>query len=107
MAARVRWTGTTTQRGYGHGHQSERERRLAAYRPGDPCAHCGEPMTWWPLAVARRYIDLPHTSDRGGYLPGLAHRYCNRRDGAVRGNRMRARSPARTVPLPLRTSRRW
>ena len=64
-------------------------------------------MTWWPLAVARRYIDLPHADDRSGYLPGLAHRYCNRRDGAVRGNRMRARSPVRTVPLPLRTSRRW
>ena len=64
-------------------------------------------MTWWPLKVARRYIDLPHNASRTGYLPGLAHRYCNRKDGAVRGNRMRARSPARTVPLPLRTSRRW
>jgi hypothetical protein len=81
VAARVRWTGTTAQRGYGTPHQTERERRLRQYRPGDPCAHCGQPITWWPLTVARQYIDLPHTADRNGYLPGLAHRYCNRRDG--------------------------
>ena len=73
--------GTTTQRGYGTAHQAERTRRLRQYRPGDLCAHCGQPITWWPLKVARRYIDLPHTADRSGYLPGLAHRSCNRRDG--------------------------
>jgi hypothetical protein len=110
MAARVRWTGSTTSRGYGHVHQSERERRLARYRPGDPCAHCGQPITWWPLTVARRYIDLPHTSDRGGYLPGLAHRYCNRRDGQARTtailNARRGRV-MRVGAAPLRTSRRW
>jgi hypothetical protein len=38
-------------------------------------------MTYWPLATARRYLDLPHNDDRTGYLPGLAHRTCNRRDG--------------------------
>lgn len=86
--ARKRWTGTTTQRGYGHDHQAERERRLAAYKPGDPCAHCGQPMAYSP-PMARQYIDLPHTDDRGGYLPGLAHRHCNRADGARRGNRLR------------------
>jgi len=89
-----RWArnGTTAQRGYGAGHQAERQRRLARYRPGDPCAHCGQPITWWPLATARKYVDLPHNADRTGYLPGLAHRSCNRADGAIRGNR--ARSPA-------------
>ena len=90
MAARTRqdwqrWArkGTTTQRGYGRPHQTLRERRLKQYKPGDPCAHCGYPITWpLPLtAAARRHIDLPHTADRNGYLPGLAHRYCNRRDG--------------------------
>ena len=101
MTARVRWTGTTQQRGYGHGHRSERERRLAAYKQGDPCAHCGAPITWWPVSVARRYLDLPHNADRSGYLPGLAHRYCNRKDGAVRGNKQRGR--VRT----WRTSRQW
>ncbi|HEY3652372.1 MAG TPA: hypothetical protein VGL33_30690 [Streptosporangiaceae bacterium] len=107
MAARVRWTGTTAQRGYGRPHQVLREQRLAAYRPGDLCAHGGEPLPYWPLSVARRYLDLPHTADRGSYLPGLSCRRHNRADGAVRGNKMRARSPVRTIPLPLRTSRRW
>lgn len=81
MAARVRWHGSTTQRGYGRPHQAERERRLQRYRPGDLCPHCGQPMTWWPLKTARRYIDLPHAPGKTGYLPGLAHRYCNRKDG--------------------------
>lgn len=78
-----RWArrGTTAQRGYGHGHQAERERRLLAYRPGDPCAHCGQPMNWWPVDTARRFLDLPHAPGKTGYLPGLAHRSCNRRDG--------------------------
>lgn len=78
-----RWArkGTTTARGYGHQHQAERERRLNQYRPGDICAHCGQSITWWPLSITRRYVDLPHNADRTGYLPGLAHRYCNRRDG--------------------------
>jgi hypothetical protein len=31
--------------------------------------------------VAKRYIDLPHAPGKTGYLPGLAHRYCNRKDG--------------------------
>jgi hypothetical protein len=99
--ARKRWTGTTAQRGYGQQHRAERERRLALYRPGDLCAHGGEPLTWWPLAVARRFLDLPHTADRSGYLPGLACRRHNRADGAVRGNRMRG-----TI-RQWRTSRQW
>jgi hypothetical protein len=91
MAARVRWRGTTAQRGYDHRHQALREQRLSTYRPGDRCAHGGEQMWWWPLAVARRYLDLPHTADRTGYLPGLSCRRHNRADGAIRGNRQRGR----------------
>lgn len=37
-------------------------------------------------------LDLPHNDDRTGYLPGLAHRGCNRRDGQRKTtviNRMR------------------
>ena len=82
--------GTTAARGYGNVHQAERERRLKQYRPGDRCAHGGEQMWWWPLTVARRYLDLPHTADRTGYLPGLSCRKHNRADGAMRGNRMRS-----------------
>jgi hypothetical protein len=97
----ARWKGTTTERGYGNTHQRLREQRLAAYRPGDLCAHGGEPLTYWPLAVARRYLDLPHTADRAGYLPGLSCRRHNRGEGATRGNRQRG------VASRWRTSRVW
>lgn len=99
--ARVRWQGTTEQRGYGHQHRAERARRLAAYRPGDTCAHGGEPMPY-PRPVLVRdqhgtrlvspYLDLPHNQDRTGYLPGLSCRRHNRSEGATRGNRMRGRA---------------
>jgi hypothetical protein len=89
MAARVRWTGTTTQRGYGSPHQSERQRRLQRYRPGDRCAHGGEQMWWWPLSVARRKLHLPHNATRTGYLPGLSCAKHNLSEAASRGNRMR------------------
>lgn len=98
-----RWArrGTTTQRGYGSQHQAERERRLQRYRPGDICPHCGQRMHYWPLDIARRYLDLPHNADRTGYLPGLAHRHCNRADGARTGNRMRGQARQWTA------ARRW
>jgi hypothetical protein len=104
MAARVRWTGTTTQRGYGHAHQAEQKRRLALWRPGDPCARCGQPM-WqrWQYVKGRRVsaIHLGHTPDRSAYT-GLEHAYCNLSEGAARGNRARGRT-VRT----WRTSRQW
>lgn len=89
----ARWQGKTTERGYGSRHQSERNHRLDAWKPGDLCAHCGQPM-WWKWATlpnGRRIsmLDLPHNDDRTGYLSGLAHRGCNRSDGARRGNRKR------------------
>lgn len=96
-----RWQGKTSDRGYGRPHQAERERRLLAYRPGDICAHGGEPMLWWPLTYARRFLDLPHTADRTGYLPGLACRRHNRADGAIRGNQMRGQISA------WRKARQW
>lgn len=99
-----RTRGTTTERGYGTEHQRERERRLAAYQPGDICAHGGEPLMYWPLSTARRYLDLPHTDDRTGYLPGLACRKHNRADGAIRGNRSPRR---RTRSQQWAASRQW
>lgn len=77
----ARWRGTTAERGYGNDHQRERERRLAAYRPGDPCAMGGEPL-WQPP----KELDVPHDHANGGYLPGLACRPHNRGEGASRGN---------------------
>ena len=54
--------------------------------------------------MTTRYIP-PHTpwdvahDDSGLVILGAAHRRCNRRDGAVRGNKMRARKSV--------TVRRW
>ena len=103
MTARVRWTGTTTARGYGAAHQAERERRLKQYKPGDPCAHCHQAMTYWPLSVARQYMDLPHNASRTGYLNGLAHRKCNRADGQRTATAIRYGKTTTT----WRTSRQW
>jgi hypothetical protein len=108
MAARVRWRGTTAQRGpstaargYGRPHQAERERRLSAYRPGDRCAHGGERMWWWPLDIARRYLHLAHDHASGGYLPGLS---CARHNIADRNLRRQGRVlPAQAWPA----SRQW
>jgi hypothetical protein len=92
---------SSAARGYDHRHRAERERRLAVYRPGDICAHGGEALMWWPLTVARRFLDLPHNGDRSGYLPGLSCRRHNRGEGASRGNRMRGQA------RQWATSRRW
>ena len=85
-----RWAGrgSTAERGYGHKHQAERKRRLATWRPGDPCVRCGRPMLGPPSM-----IDLGHTADRTAYT-GLEHRHCNRGEGARRGNRQRGRARA-------------
>ena len=103
----ARWQGTTTERGYGHPHQAERQRRLALYKPGDICAHGGEVMRYPPpRTVTDRYgtrlvsphLDLPHTADRSGYLPGLSCRKHNRADGAIRKNRRGRRNLALAKP---------
>jgi len=83
-----RQRGSSTARGYGSQHQKLRRQRLAQWRPGDPCAHCGTPMMyrWLLMPDGRRVsaLDLPHNDQRTGYLPGLAHRACNRRDGQAK-----------------------
>jgi hypothetical protein len=91
----------TAARGYGSQHKAERERRLKLYRPGDVCAHGGEQMWWWPLAIARQFIDLPHTTDRTGYLPGLACRRCNR------GEPNRRRRRVTSTATPWQQARLW
>lgn len=70
-AARRQARPSTTRRGYGASHQRLRARLIAQWTPGDPCAHCGQPMN------DQNRIDLAHTADRTGYR-GLAHDACNR-----------------------------
>ena len=62
---------SSTSRGYGASHRATRARLLAAFEPGQPCAHCGRPM------MTKQGLDLAHTDDRTGYR-GLAHAECNR-----------------------------
>src|SRR6266487_7141255 len=83
---------STNARGYGTPHRKLRDRLLAAWQPGDPCARCGQPMLYrWTLDQHGRKvsaIDLGHTADRAGYV-GLEHRACNRGAGARVTNRLR------------------
>ena len=117
--------GSTTARDYGGPHQAEQKRRLARWKPGDPCARCGQPM-WqrWEYVGGRRVsaMHLGHTADRTAYT-GLEHAHCNLSEGATRGNRMRGQrraavkaatasgTPSVTtpaaIPAPLHTSRQW
>jgi hypothetical protein len=88
-------------RGYGRDHKRERalwEKRIAA--GGVTCARpdCGRPI------VPGMLWDLDHTDDRSGYL-GPSHRHCNRKAGAVKGNRQRRqRRGATGSPLAARSS---
>jgi hypothetical protein len=72
---------------YAGEHVQARKLAVAAYRPGDPCAIGGEPLT-----VPAALLDLAHDHVNGGYL-GLACRAHNRSEGAARGNRLRGPLP--------------
>lgn len=90
----------STARGYGSQHQKLRRQLLARWRPGDPCARCGQPMLyrWLVYPDGRRVsaIDLGHTDDRRGWT-GLEHMRCNRRAGqAVTTAILRARGTTLT-----------
>jgi hypothetical protein len=88
----ARTQASPTERGYGPAHRQLRDRLLAAWQPGDPCARCGKPMRYrWMLDQRGRKvsaIDLGHTTDRTAYV-GLEHRACNRGAGARVTNRIR------------------
>ena len=79
-----RYQGSTTARGYGSQHQALRNRLLAQWKPGDPCARCGMPMwhRWRVTAEGKRVtaLHLDHNDARTGYR-GLSHDTCNLRDG--------------------------
>jgi len=92
-------SGKITAAGLGWAHRKRRALALAAMRDGDPCWRCGRPM------YARQALDLDHVRPRAfGGADGpalLAHASCNRRAGAIQGNRMRRtrfRRRRRTLP---------
>ncbi len=79
-------------RRYGPEHEKLRA-ELAPVSVGTPCSRCGRPM------LDPDDMDLDHRDDGAGYR-GMAHRSCNRRAGAIRGNKARARAYREAKGLP-------
>lgn len=87
---RARGARTTTEAGYGHAHQAERE----AWRPEVEAGHvtcwrCHTPIH--PLAL----WDLGHDDHDRSITRGPEHRACNRAAAARAKNTMRHRPPRR------------
>lgn len=92
--------GTTTQRGYDGQHQKLRAQLIRELnRLGSmPCPRCRLPIYAW------MQVDLGHTEDRTGYT-GLEHVSCNRKAGAIRGNKLRGLR--RRIVRAATQSREW
>ena len=90
---------------YDAAHRRARKAFLGRLQDGDPCARCGRPM----YRANARWLDLDHIDGSPDQYRGLTHRACNRRSGAVKGNK--ARGAARHgIANPVRTtwqSRIW
>jgi len=80
--------GNTNARGYGAPHVAARAAMKRAVDAGTAqCSICGGPIS------PHEPWDADHTDDRTGYR-GPAHRSCNRRTGAIKGNRARGQASA-------------
>jgi hypothetical protein len=76
---------TPAQRGYGYPHQQLRKRWAVVVARGEAvCVRCGRAI------FPQQFWDLDHTEDRTAIL-GASHRRCNRRAGAIKGNKERGR----------------
>lgn len=96
----------TTARGYGQAHRNIRASLLNAWKPGDPCARCGQPMwyRWMRDKHGRKIsaIDLGHLDGDKTRYQGLEHAtQCNRAAGGRRSGQLR-RARKRWL-----TSRTW
>lgn len=79
--------GSAASRGYGHAHRRQAAWLKARMHDGDPCCRCGLPM-YRGQALEADHHQVPMAM--GGVLPdALAHASCNRRAGAILGNRLR------------------
>lgn len=116
--SKSRWPrrGTTTARGLGADHQQERQRALATFPDGEPCARCQQHGIYHPLsrsavrrsADGKRLIaplldldDFPGRAYGGLQVKRLSWRFCNRSAGARLGNQMRG------ITRQWRQSRMW
>ena len=82
-----RWArrGTTTQRGLGPRHRTQRDRQLAALIDGTPCRRCGQPRyhpARCPLPPDGHPDHAPRIDGGDGQDSDLEHAYCNRAAGA-------------------------
>ena len=95
--------GSTTARGYGWTHQTERKRWDIVVQAGNAlCVRC-----YLPIAPGTPF-HLDHRDDKLGYL-GVSHARCNLRAAGKRGNElMRARKALNPPPSSGRVaSRDW
>lgn len=63
-------------------HKRARRRLHAAFRPGDPCARCGDPMRAGEDLDAD-HVGVPLLLDPGALPDALSHARCNRYAGWV------------------------
>lgn len=95
--------GSTTTRGYGVEHQTERERWRPTVDAGYALCHAATCLEDSRAITPGTPWDLGHTPDRSAWT-GPEHRGCNRSEGATRGNKARANgghSLRSTTPLTL------
>jgi hypothetical protein len=97
---------SSAARGYDHQHRLRVKAAKAAWRPGQPCARCGRPITSLTMVDRRgrtvSAVDLGHVDGSGKTAyQGLEHRRCSRSAGAAMGNRMRGQV------RQWATSRQW
>lgn len=98
MSKRERARGSSTARGYGYRHQSERRKWKPIVDTGQAQCHaalCLMPTRW---IDPDQGWDLGHSADRTMWT-GPEHIRCNRAEGARRGNK--ARRPT------VSPTRRW
>jgi hypothetical protein len=112
MTSRSRPRLSAAARGYDHAHRKRVTAAKAAWRPGQPCARCGQPIT--SLTMTDRYgrtvsaVDLGHVDGSGKRLyQGLEHQSCSRRAGQqMTAAILRARRSGGQA-WQWATSRRW
>lgn len=88
---------------YDGNHARARKAAAAKHQPDDPCTRCHK-----PLGPMGPWLHYDHTDNGVGYL-GFAHAACNRRAGAIAGNRAQQhtrRTRHAATPQPWQ-SRNW
>lgn len=106
MAKHTRPRLSAAERGYGPAHRKLVDAARAAWRPGQPCARCGRPITSLTMTDRRgrtvSAVDLGHVDGTSKTrYQGLEHRRCSRSAGATLGNRQRG------MTATWRSSRQW